>query len=239
MRLLLRRIVMLMGYLFHHNHDSKVVYYHDVSKRFTEMGTDYELMRKHFDIVRKSGYQIVPEITTREHQVMICFDDGWAGIYHYKEEFIKHQIFPTVFIAVDLIGKKGYLTTDQILELKNLGFRFQGHTWSHQDLTTFDEKGLEHELKESKEKLEKMFGHPFNAICFPMGRFSRKIKEKCVGFGYNKLFSSLPGGYFDLIDYNLICRNCVQNASCKEFEWMLNGKSILFRKKLKKQHMAV
>lgn len=229
---------MLMGYLFHHNHDSKVIYYHDVSKKYTDMGTDHDLMCKHFDIVRESGYQIVPEITSRKHQVMICFDDGWAGIYDYKEVFIKQQIITTVFIAVDLIGNDGYLNETQIMELKNLGFRFQAHTWSHQDLTTFDYDGLEHELKDSKVQLEKIFGNPFNAICFPMGRFSEKVKEKSMVFGYDQLFSSLPGGYYDLESKNLICRNCAQNVSAREFNWMLNGKSFIFRRKLMKQHIV-
>ena len=235
MRLLLRRLILLLGYLLHHNHDSKVIYYHDVSKKYTNMGTDYDLMCKHFDIVRKSGYQIVPVITTRKQQIMFCFDDGWAGIYDYKNEFLKQQIFPTIFIAVDLIGKDGYLTESQILELKELGFRFQAHTWSHQDLTTFDSNGLEHELKDSKDWFEKKFGHSFDAICFPMGRFSDMVKEKSVEFKYIHLFSSLPGGYFDIESKNLICRNCAQNSSVREFAWMLNGKSSIYSKKLLKQ----
>lgn len=238
MRLLLRKIVFFLGYLFHHNHRSKVVYYHDVSKMFTDMGTDFSLMKKHIDIIRHEGYKIVPEINESNHQVMICFDDGWAGIYEYKDELVIMQIFPTVFIAVDLIGKEGYLTEKQIKELEYLGFRFMAHTWSHEDLTTFDEAGLRHELKESKEWLEKNFGHPFDAICFPMGRFSDIIKEKCIESGYTKLFSSLPGGYYDMKDESLICRNCAQNVSPHEFRWMLNGTSELFRRKLKKQHIA-
>lgn len=225
--------------MFHHNHDSKVIYYHDVSNKYTNMGTDYELMCMHFNIVRNSGYQIVPEIKTHKHQLMFCFDDGWAGIYDYKEEFLKQQIFPTIFIAVDLIGKNGYLTESQILELKQLGFRFQAHTWSHQDLTTFDDNGLEHELKDSKVQLEKIFGYPFNAICFPMGRFSEKVKEKSMVYGYDQLFSSLPGGYYDLESKNLICRNCAQNSTAREFKWMLNGRSLVFKRKLMNQHIQL
>ena len=236
MRLFLRRVVFFIGYLLHRNHDSKVIYYHDVSKKYTDMGTEYGLMCKHIDTVRKSGYQIVPEITSHFNQVMFCFDDGWAGIYEYKEELIKQGIYPTIFIAVDLIGKEGYLNETQIKELRTFGFRFQAHTWSHQDLTTFDEKGLEHELKDSKEQLEEMFGHPFNSICFPMGRFSNKVKEKSMESGYVKLFTSLPGAYYDLDKVNLVCRNCAQNSSPNEFKWMLNGTSMIFRRKLIKQH---
>ena len=236
MRLLLRKLILFLGFLFHHNHRSKVFYYHDVSKCFTDMGTDLDLMQKHFEAIQQCGYKIVPTISEAKYQVMICFDDGWAGIYDVKDEFVNLKIFPTIFIAVDLIGKDGYLTIEQIKELKSLGFLFMAHTWSHQDLTTFNDKGLEHELLDSKLELEKVFGHSFDDICFPMGRFSNKVKEKSLAAGYKKLFSSLPGGYFDLELDNLICRNCAQNASPREFNWMLNGTSWIFMRKLYKQH---
>lgn len=236
MKSLLKHLVLFLGYIFHRNHQSKVIYYHDVSRKFTNMGTDFILLQKHFDLIRKSNYDIVSEITSQNNQVMICFDDGWAGIYYYKDYFVKQQIFPTVFIAVDLIGKEGYLSESQIKELSTMGFRFQAHTWSHNDLTTFDDPKLEYELKDSKIQLEKMFNHSFDSICFPMGRFSNKIKKKCFDFGYKQLFSSLPGGYYDLETESLICRNCAQNASLFELKWILNGRSTFFFHKLMNQH---
>lgn len=238
MRLLLRRIVFFLGYLFHNNNRSKVIYYHDVSKKFTDMGTDFELMKKHFNIIIRNGYEIVPQIIQPKRQVMICFDDGWAGIYKYRDDFVKMQVFPTIFIAVGLIGKDGYLTEKQIKELEAIGFRFMAHTWSHEDLTTFSEISLYHELKESKEWLEEKFNHPFDAICFPMGRFSKMVKEKSLESGYTQLYTSLPGGYYDMQKDNLICRNCAQDVSLREFKWMLNGTSRLFRIKLRKQHFV-
>ena len=237
MRFFLRRIVFLLGCVLHHNHDSKVIYYHDVSKKYTEMGTDYGLMLKHIDIVRKLGYHIVPEISARKRQVMFCFDDGWAGIYDYKDEFVRMGIFPTIFIAVDLIGREGYLTEPQIKDLYSARFRFGAHTWSHRDLTSLTEVGgVEHELLDSKAELEKTFSHPFEAICFPMGRFSDMVVEKSSEYGYRQLFTSLPGGFYDLARKNLITRNCAQNVSPAEFRWMLNGTSLLFRRKLVRQH---
>lgn len=233
---IIRKSIFYVGYISHYNHDSKVIYYHDVGKKYTDMGTDYALMQKHFDVIRQCGYKIVPEISESEYQVMICFDDGWAGIYDYKDELIRQQIFPTIFIAVDLIGKNGYLTERQIRELASMGFRFQAHTWSHQDLTTFDDGGLEHELKESKDRLEEMFSHSFYAICFPMGRFSSSVKRKSLDCGYTELYTSLPGGYFDMKGNEMICRNCAQNSSPSELKWMLNGTSWTFKRKLYRQH---
>lgn len=237
MKSLLKQLIFILAYIFHRNKDSKVVYYHDIGKKNTEMGTDFELLRKHIDIIRQSRYEIVPTIDRPKGQVMICFDDGWSGIYDYKDFFVQQNIMPTIFIAVSLIGEKGYLTKEQIKELESLGFMFEGHTWSHKSLTLFNDEELEHELRDSKEVLGETFGHPFYSICYPQGRFSMHIHDLCEKYGYKRQFSSLHGGYYDLEDKGLICRICAQFASPREFKWMLNSTSSFFRKRLIKQHV--
>lgn len=233
----IKKILFFGACVFHRNHDSKVVYYHDVGTQYTNMGTDLDLMKKHFDIIRKSGYSIVPKIDNRCGEVMICFDDGWAGIYDYKDFFVEQNISPTIFIAIDLIGVKNHLTKEQIKELENLGFKFQCHTWSHRSLTLFNDEELEHELKDSKAELEKLFDHPFTDICYPQGRFSKHIYDLCKKYGYKSQYSSIHGGYYDLEDKGVICRVCAQFSSPVELKMMLNGTSRLFRKHLIKQHV--
>lgn len=234
----IKTFLYFLAYLFHRNYDSKVVYYHDVSKKYTSMGTDIELMKMHFSLIRESGYEIVPCMSKRKKQVMICFDDGWAGIYDNKDYFVELGIKPTIFIAVDLIGKDGYLTVEQIKELEKSGFIFECHTWSHQDLTQFEEAELQHELLDSKRQLESVFLHPFNAICYPMGRFSELVYETAKNSGYTKQYSSVAGGYYDLEHRGVICRLCAQFSSPSEFKWMLNSTSRFFRKKYLRQQFV-
>lgn len=237
MKQFLKQILFFFAYLFHRNRDSKVVYYHDVSRKYTDMGTNFKLLKKHIDVIRLSGFEIVPSIEKLKGQVMICFDDGWSGIYDYKDFFVTQNIVPTIFIAVDLIGKDGYLTKEQIKELEVLGFRFECHTWSHKSLTLFSDELLEHELKDSKEELEQVFGHPFTAICYPQGRFSLRIYDLCKKYGYERQFSSIHGGYYDMEKKGFICRICAQFSSPQELKWMLNSASRLFRNRLIKQHI--
>ena len=234
---LIKQIAFFTAYLFRHNQDSKVVYYHDAGTQYTDMGTDINLMQKHIEVIYKSGYTIVPSITRKEGEVMICFDDGWAGIYDHKDFFIAQNIMPTIFIAVDLIDKEGYLKKEQIKELEARGFRFECHTWSHKSLTLFNDEELEHELRDSKVMLERIFDHPFTSICYPQGRFSKHIHNKCHDYGYLHQYSSLHGGYYDLEGKGIICRICAQFSSPTELKWMLNGTSRIFRKRLIKQHV--
>lgn len=237
MRDFVKLFVLWFSNLFHHNHNSKIIYYHDVSKKYTDMGTDLETIKRHFKMVGKCGYKLVNAISQPKGQVMVCFDDGWAGLYEAKGFFVENNVFPTVFIAVDLIGKPGHLTLPQIKELQNEGFFFEGHTWSHRDLTTFDDEGLRHELMDSKEELSRLLGKNVEALCFPRGRFSDKVYQLSVEAGYKKLYSSIAGGYYDLLkSRNLICRNLVQSVTDREFRYILNATSRYFVRRTIKLH---
>lgn len=237
MRYLCKLFIYWLSFIFNRNRGSKIIYYHDVGKKYTSMGTDLETIRRHVSVVKCHGYDIVPQITERKNQVMVCFDDGWAGIYDAKDFFVENKVFPTVFIAVDLIGKPGYLTLQQIMDLQNEGFLFEGHTWSHRDLTTFDEAGLRHELIDSKVELSRMLGKEVEALCFPQGRFSDKVYQVSIEAGYKKLYSSITGCYYDLLkSKNLICRNLVQSVTDKEFKYILNATSIFFVRRSIKLH---
>lgn len=233
----LKKIILQEAYLLHRNRDSKIIYYHDVGHKYTDMGTEMKLIKQHFGMVRAQGFEFVDEIAQNRTQIMVCFDDGWAGLYEAKDFFIQERVFPTIFIAVDLIGKPGYLTQNQILELQDLGFHFEGHTWSHEDLTTFDDKGLIHELRDSREELSRLLKKEVKALCFPKGRFSDKVCKIAEDSGYEKLYSSISGGYYDLIESKrLICRNLVQTLNPWEFKRRIMSTSELLVRRNIQQH---
>lgn len=207
----IKLLIYLISFIFSRNRKSKILYYHDISTKYTKMGTDFKLFKKHIEIIRKKKFNIVKNITLGKNQIMICFDDGWSGIYDYKDYFINEQIYPTIFIAIKLIGKEGYLTELQILELQELGFIFESHSWSHKDLSVLNNIELKKELLDSKIKLSEILNKNVNSLCFPQGFFSQNVVTLSIGFGYEKLYSSVNGSYFDLInEEKIICRNLVQ-----------------------------
>lgn len=237
MRAFIRSVILFLSYLFWRNHDSKIIYYHDVGMKYTEMGTELDVIKRHANIAKREKYVFVPEIDKPTGQLMVCFDDGWAGIYEAKDFFIRNNIFPTIFVAVDLINSPGYLSLEQIKEMQSLGFRFEGHSWSHYDLTTYDDAGLLHEVKDSKDALSKMLGKEIKSICFPQGRFSDAVVRCCQDAGYSKLYSSISGGYYDLLgEKSLICRNLVQSVTDRQFKYIIDSKSSFFVKRTMKLH---
>lgn len=237
MRNFIRLFFSFLGFIMHNNRRSKIIYYHDVGNKYTQMGTPLSLIKAHLAIVRKSGFDLVDDINSADGQIMICFDDGWKGLYDNRDYFIEMNVFPTIFIAVDLIGKEGYMSISQINEMMALGFQFESHAWTHTSLHAHTGDDLKHELSDSKNWLERTFEKPFNSICFPQGNYNDEVIHESKRAGYSKLYSSTNGSYYETIDSNgLICRNLVQNASELQFRFIIKGDSQIIRNKRIKQH---
>ena len=231
---------MLIGKMLYRNDKSKILYYHDVHEDgdtpFSDISTPMSLFKKHIEIIRKNGFEIVPEITKERKQVMICFDDGYRGIYKQKLFFDENKVKPLVFLVASFVGMDDFVNKSQIQELQDIGFRFQSHTYSHNPLPFMDAKELESDLTRAKLELENVLNHPVDELCFPLGYFSNLVIDIAHTCGYKKLYSSIPGYYGESNDLNVIHRNLVQFATPNNFEYILFGSLNIFRQRYKMQH---
>lgn len=217
------------------NTDSKIIFYHDIYAdiQYTEMGTSLAAFRRHIQIINEEGFSIVREIKRKKKDVLICLDDGFRGIWDIRDFLKENEIPLIIFIPIDKIGQDGYLKLEEVLELQKIGVMFQCHSWSHVDLTALDELNLEHELLDAKQKLQTLLGVDVDSICFPKGFFSKLVCEKAYEFGFKKLYSSIWGNFNDTkLPYNVIPRNLVQYSSAKEFRAVLNGGSLILKRRI-------
>lgn len=203
---------------------SKVLFYHDIHGEncYTDMSTHMSLFVEHVNTIRKSSFEIVSHITEDCGQVMICFDDGFRGIWDNRDFFVANKIYPTIFIAVDLIGAPNYLSIDEILQLKELGFMFESHGWSHFNMAKFSEADLQRELKDSKQWLERTFGINISAICYPQGYYSDRVLQLSREYGYRSLYISEPHPYRFNND-GIIPRYLVQDTNTTVLRSVLYG----------------
>lgn len=231
MKRLFKKCCLILGAIFGSSRP-KAVYYHDIGKQYTPMGTDKCVFWRHMDLLREGD--------------IVCFDDGFRGIWDEREEFAKLQIKPIVFLANALVGREGYLTWDEIRALQNdYGFDFQCHTWSHQTLAGpyndevaappkgRTEEWYRHELIDSKAELERQIGKKVTALCFPVGYFSCDVIRRCKEAGYEKVYASYPG---DVIDDYVQPRCLAQNLSEFEMRCVLSGGMNACHKHYLKRH---
>lgn len=227
-----------LGAMRYRNQNSKLLYYHDVYDvfRYTDMGTPMGLFERHLEVIGREGFLVVPRIKNDEGEVALLFDDGFHGIYDVRQFFYDRYICPTVFLAVSMIGKEGYLNKEEILELQQHGLNFESHGWSHKDLTSFDDQGLHHELVDARQWLSDFLQKDVRELCLPLGYFSERVVAYARGAGYTTIYSSVPGSYHQLIHGSLRARNLLQFASPRQVRYILRGGNEVFRPRLEKMH---
>lgn len=211
----------------------KVIYYHDISTTYTDQGTEFELFKSHIDEIETEGFRVVRDFPLKEKEVLICFDDGWKGIWEYRNYLFEKQIYPTIFLIVDNIGKSGYLSIEEIKTLQSMGFKFQGHTYSHKVVTGLNPSELNHEIIDARKDLSKIIGVEVDEFCFPCGDYSDSLIEFIMSNGYKRVYLSSPGSQSDEA---IIKRNLVQRSTPKELKAILHGGLCIFSKHLEKMH---
>ena len=228
-------VLKTLAFLFR-NDSPKVVYYHDVGTTYTDMGTSGELLKAHISCALQMGFSFVSKLEdlTSPKKLLMCFDDGFRGLWDARDYFFHVSICPTVFIAVDLVGRPGYLTWDEIRELQHHGFTFQSHTWSHSPLTDVPDKELPHELADARMAIGCELGRDPDMLCFPCGMHSQKVIDAAKSAGYKKLFASYPGCVTP--DDYVVPRNLVQNLTTADFAHVVHGALCPLKNRYVRQH---
>jgi peptidoglycan/xylan/chitin deacetylase (PgdA/CDA1 family) len=149
---------------------------------------DYErfcrFFRSHFDVVPLRDILGRLETgQTLEGLLAITHDDGYRdNLEHAAPILAKLGLPATFFVSTGFIGSNvvapwdrglpeapGWMTWDQVRELRALGFDIGAHTCTHADLGVLGAEEALAELVDSRRKLEHELGEPIDLFAYPFG----------------------------------------------------------------------
>lgn len=146
----------------------------------------------------------------------LTFDDGFTSLYEHALPVLTHRRLPaTVFLVAQTLSSKGQpvdwvdtppnyeLTTldiEQVREMQAAGVRFESHSNTHADLTQLSFDDCLRDLRESRELLESLLGHPVRMLAYPRGRHDTGVRAAAARAGYSHAFAlpeqhETPGPY--------------------------------------------
>ena len=98
----------------------------------------------------KKGKQELPA-----KPVILTFDDGYEDNYTTLLPMLEQRhMNGTVYMVTNSIGRKGYLSWNQLRDMQNRGIELGSHTANHQPLTSLDREKQAEEMKLSKLLME-------------------------------------------------------------------------------------
>ena len=185
---------------FNNGHYIRVVNYHDVkSGEEKAMEAQIKWLAKYYEIISYSKFKCLVNnsfdiIDNKKPFLLITFDDGLEGNYNPLLKILKKYSVPAVFfICPGLIGKKDYMSKEQIAECINSKLVDIGcHTFDHVELTRFlNTKDYYHQILDSKTSLEELFSVKIDSFCWPFGRnesYSVKANKIILESNYQYVF---------------------------------------------------
>ena len=123
----------------------------------------------------------------------ITFDDAYLDIYENAFPILKQHNLPfTIFVATQLVGRKGYLTWDQIREMKGFGASIANHTHTHAHLVRMAEgeskadwmSRIRNEIVLAQEIIERELGPTPKQLAYPYGEYNPEVLALVEELGY-------------------------------------------------------
>ena len=150
-----------------------------------------DLFRTHLDAIAKTN-----------PRVLLTFDDGGVSAYsHTADELEERGWRGHFFIVTNWIGKPGFLTAEQIRELRQRGHVIGTHSCSHPSRMSRHTLGdIIHEWSRSASVLADHLGEPVSTASVPGGYYSEKVGRGAAIAGIETLFTSEPTTHADMVE---------------------------------------
>jgi len=189
------------------------------------------------DTILKSGCKVSSIKSAHnalEDTIVLTFDDGWMSHYITVYPLLKkHNISATFFITTDFIGRKDYVTWEQLSEMIEGGMDIGSHSVTHPNFTKIDKIEAFKEAFDSKKILEERLGVKVNSFSFPGGYYDKKTVSLVKDCGYVTICNSNPGVNRHLKG-GMVLRNSI-NAITKEHDFnsiIQPSKLLIYKKKM-------
>jgi len=190
-----------------------VLFYHHVqpqaqaaAKGQTSLSVDNGIFDGQMQYLSSHGYnsitveQLVTALRTHSalppKSIAITFDDGYNDNADFAAPILsKYGLHANLMLATGLVGGSDYLSWDQIQNLKNQGWFFTDHTWSHYAINHGTTDKIQYEILTAKQQIQDHLGQNVDIFTYPYGSFNNLSIQLLQQDGFVGAFTTNPGMY--------------------------------------------
>ena len=169
-----------------------IMYHRFEENKYPSTNIRMNIFLEHIASIKKNGFEFYnPKLFSEEFdkpkdnkKILLTIDDAFLSFYENAWPILKKNEIPFIlFVSTEPIGKRGYMTWEQIKEIEKEKFAFIGnHSHTHEYLINFSFSDFKDDIKKS-------------------------IKIFNSNLGYNPIFFSYPFGEYSLEQKNFIKKN--------------------------------
>ena len=164
-----------------------IMYHRFNESKYPSTNIQMDIFRKHIELIKNSGfnfhnpYKFIEQFNTikLKKEILITIDDAFESFYFEAWPYLKKNKIPFIlFVSTEPVGKKGYMTWDQIREIDKETFALIGHH-SHSHNYLIDETSDEFiaDIKRANKIFSKELGYIPNLFSYPFGEYSKFMRD--------------------------------------------------------------
>ncbi|MZR29579.1 polysaccharide deacetylase family protein [Sneathiella sp. DP05] len=189
---------------------ASVIMYHRFGEdQYTSTNIRIDQFKEHIQELQNGQYTVLPlnEIVDRlakgenlpDRTVALTIDDAYSSVYEVAWPMLRAANLPfTVFVAVEGVDKQfpGYMTWDQIRELRDAGVHIGHHTYSHGHLPLMSSEEIEANINLASERYQAELGFVPAIFAYPYGEYGNDVKAVIRKIGFKAAFGQQSGVFY-------------------------------------------
>ena len=162
-----------------------------------------EIFLQHLDEINNSKFEFISfnkfsEIIKNKiekNYLLLTIDDAFESFYLNAWPLLKKRKIPFVlFVSTREVGKYGYMTWEQINEIKSSKLGTIGnHSHSHEYLIDWSENKIRDDLEKSIKIFKKELGYSPKLFSYPFGEYSETLKKIVTDLNFEFAFGQHSG----------------------------------------------
>ncbi len=112
-------------------------------------------------------------------KILITIDDGFKSFYEEAWPYLKKNNIPFIlFVSTEPVGRNGYMTWDQIIEIENSELGMIGHhSHTHEYLIDMTNEDFINDIEIASRIFKEKLGYVPNIFSYPFGEYSKFMKD--------------------------------------------------------------
>ena len=184
-----------------------LMYHRFNENKYPSTNVKMEIFEKQIETIKKSNYEfIAPKLfinqfntPKKQKKILITIDDGFKSFYKVAWPYLKKEKIPFIlFVSTEPVGKKGYMSWEEIREIEKSEFGYIGHhSHTHEYLIDMENSDFINDIKTASEIFKKELGYIPEIFSYPFGEYSLFMKKYI-----SKNFKIAFGQHSGVIDLN-------------------------------------
>ena len=217
------------------------MYHRFEENKYPSTNVRIDIFKKHINIIERNNFTFLNpkhfdlefNKVSKKKKILLTIDDAFSSFYEKAWPILKKKRIPFIlFVSTETVGKKGYMSWEEIVEISKENFVMIGnHSHSHEYLIKYEFEDFKKDINKSIKILRENLDYNINFFSYPFGEYNLEQKNYI-----SKKFDYAFGQHSGVIDLNKnryeLPRFPINEkyGDLERFEFLINLLPIQYRK---------